>query len=200
MSPKIGMEAIRRKQILDATFNCLIKKGYHGVTMQDVADESKVSKGLLHYYFQSKENLFLEMLDVVVQEFIEGVKEDLDPLNDPKEKLKRVIRHFIKTIDDYREVCTALMYYWGQINTQEEIKKRLKNHYSMYRKIITAILNEGIVQGDFKKINVNHFSAIISGVVDGLFLQKILDEALFDVEKMIETIEDLTESFVYAHN
>ena len=200
MSPKVGMEAIRRKQILDATFNCLIKKGYHGVTMQDVADESKVSKGLLHYYFQNKENLFFEMLDVIVQKFVEGVEEDLHPLNDPKEKLKRVIHHFIKTIDDYREVSTALMYYWGQINTQEEIKKRLKNHYSMYRKIIAEILNEGIVQGDFRKINVDHFSAIISGVVDGLFLQKILDEELFDVEKMIETIEGLTESFVYAHN
>ena len=200
MSPKLGMELIRRKQILEATFNCLIKKGYHDITMQDIACESNVSKGLLHYYFKSKENLFFEMLDTIIQKFVKDVEKDLRPLNDPREKLKRVIRHFTKSIDDYREVCTVLMYYWGQIKTQKEIKKRLRNCYSMYRKIIAEIINKGIAQGNFRKINVGHLSAIISGVVDGLFLQKILEEELFDVEEMVETIEDLVGRFVYAGN
>jgi TetR/AcrR family transcriptional regulator len=38
-----------------------IEKGYDGTTMQAIADASKVTKALVHYYYQSKDNLFLRV-------------------------------------------------------------------------------------------------------------------------------------------
>ncbi len=48
-------------RILDGAASCFGRRGYHGTSMQDIARESRVSKSLLHYHFDSKEHIFLEV-------------------------------------------------------------------------------------------------------------------------------------------
>ncbi|MHC1704646.1 MAG: TetR/AcrR family transcriptional regulator [Tenuifilaceae bacterium] len=45
-------------QILDAARKVFIRKGLDGARMQEIADEAKINKALLHYYFRSKDKLF----------------------------------------------------------------------------------------------------------------------------------------------
>ena len=47
----------RRKQILEATFHCLARKGYSRMTIQDIAAEARLSVGTLYLYFKSKEEM-----------------------------------------------------------------------------------------------------------------------------------------------
>ncbi|HUX39417.1 MAG TPA: TetR/AcrR family transcriptional regulator [Rectinemataceae bacterium] len=47
------------KEIREAAKRLFMEKGYDGTTMQAIADSSKVNKALLHYYFESKDRLFL---------------------------------------------------------------------------------------------------------------------------------------------
>jgi TetR/AcrR family transcriptional regulator len=49
----------RASRIKEAAKKLFIDKGYDGTTMQAIADSSAVNKALLHYYFQSKDKLFL---------------------------------------------------------------------------------------------------------------------------------------------
>ena len=46
------------QKILDAAQLVFIKKGMDGSRMQEIADEAKINKALLHYYFRSKQKLF----------------------------------------------------------------------------------------------------------------------------------------------
>jgi TetR/AcrR family transcriptional regulator len=46
-------------RIREAAKSLFLDKGYDGTTMQAIADDAKVNKALLHYYFQSKDRLFL---------------------------------------------------------------------------------------------------------------------------------------------
>lgn len=47
--------------ILEAAETCFLDHGYHGTSIRDIAEAAGVSKSLLHYHFQSKEHLFLEV-------------------------------------------------------------------------------------------------------------------------------------------
>lgn len=47
-----------QEQIIDAARTEFIKKGFSGARMQKIADVANINKGLLHYYFKSKETLF----------------------------------------------------------------------------------------------------------------------------------------------
>lgn len=48
--------------ILDAALRVLAADGYSGITIAKVAEEAKVSRGLLHYYFQSKEDMLIQLM------------------------------------------------------------------------------------------------------------------------------------------
>jgi TetR/AcrR family transcriptional regulator len=50
-----------RQKALDTARKLFIKKGKDGVRMQEIADVAGLNKGLLHYYFKSKDNLFQEI-------------------------------------------------------------------------------------------------------------------------------------------
>lgn len=52
----------KRKQILYAAFQALSELGYDSVTLQVIADYAKVSKGVVHYYFDNKEAVLVELL------------------------------------------------------------------------------------------------------------------------------------------
>jgi len=54
-----GLDQGRAVRIKEAAKRLFVDRGYDGTTMQAIADASRVNKALLHYYFQSKDKLFL---------------------------------------------------------------------------------------------------------------------------------------------
>jgi AcrR family transcriptional regulator len=46
------------EQILLSAKKVFLQKGYHGARMREIADQASINKGLLHYYFRTKEQLF----------------------------------------------------------------------------------------------------------------------------------------------
>ena len=55
--PKVSQEysEARRRQIIDAAYQCFARKGFHQTTMRDIYAEAKLSAGSVYHYFDSKE-------------------------------------------------------------------------------------------------------------------------------------------------
>ncbi|WP_249649223.1 TetR/AcrR family transcriptional regulator, partial [Lysinibacillus sp. D4B2_S17] len=56
-------QEVRKKQIMNAAFHAVSNLGYDKETLQDIANHANVSKGAVHYYFTSKQNILLELLE-----------------------------------------------------------------------------------------------------------------------------------------
>jgi len=56
--------------ILQVAREVFMKNGYDGTTMQMIADEARINKSLLHYYYRSKEKLFKRIFEKVFSTFI----------------------------------------------------------------------------------------------------------------------------------
>src|SRR5215211_8996587 len=52
-----------RARILQAARKVFGRRGYHGATIEEIADESGLSNGAVYYNFENKEDLFLELLE-----------------------------------------------------------------------------------------------------------------------------------------
>lgn len=52
----------RKKQILFTTLNLFVTKGYYDTKITDIAEAASMSTGLLFHYFESKEDLLLELV------------------------------------------------------------------------------------------------------------------------------------------
>ena len=55
--PKIGMEPLRRKALIDATISAIGARGSLDVTMSEIAGRAGVSSALAHHYFGAKDEL-----------------------------------------------------------------------------------------------------------------------------------------------
>ncbi len=64
--PKIGMSPIRKQQLINATVNCIDKKGIANTTIKDIAHEANLSPSIISHYFDGKMDLLREtMLDLM---------------------------------------------------------------------------------------------------------------------------------------
>src|SRR6476469_1564488 len=72
MAPRLPASA-RREQILDVAVQVFARNGYHGASMNDVADAAGVTKPVLYQHFDSKQDLYLALLDEVGRRLLTAI-------------------------------------------------------------------------------------------------------------------------------
>lgn len=66
--------AARRNQLLDVALERFAARGYFDTSMEEIADAAGVTKPVLYQHFQSKQQLFLELLDSVGRDLLSDVE------------------------------------------------------------------------------------------------------------------------------
>ena len=88
--PKIGMEPIRRRALIDAAIAAIGERGSLDVTVSQIARRAGVSSALAHHYFGNKEEIYIAVLSRTLANWLQPL-EDLEPLT------TGALRHFIRT-------------------------------------------------------------------------------------------------------
>ena len=57
-------------KILDAANSIFLLYGYHGTTLQQIASKAVVNKAAIHYYFHSKERLYVKVVNSVLDDIL----------------------------------------------------------------------------------------------------------------------------------
>ncbi|MNJ28476.1 HTH-type transcriptional regulator RutR [compost metagenome] len=86
-----------RALILRVAAKAFARNGFAATTLSEVAQLSGLPKANVNYYFQSKENLYRQVLDSVAQRYLDAFTQ-LRPENPPLEALERLIRAKFKII------------------------------------------------------------------------------------------------------
>jgi TetR/AcrR family transcriptional regulator len=69
----VSHDGTKEDLLLEAASEVFLEKGLSGARMQEIAARAGVNKGLLHYYFRSKENIFSRILQEVLSTFLEQI-------------------------------------------------------------------------------------------------------------------------------
>ena len=77
--------------ILEAAKKVFTARGFSGARMQEIADEAKINKAMLHYYFRNKEKLFTVILEDTMALVIAEFGHALESEGTVIEKLERII-------------------------------------------------------------------------------------------------------------
>lgn len=68
---------ITRAKLIETARGLFLEKGFDGLKMQELADKAGMNKGLLHYYFKTKEAIFQAIFKEAVQDLFGGVAKEL---------------------------------------------------------------------------------------------------------------------------
>lgn len=187
---KADVAAERKDQIVRATVECISKFGYHNFSMQDVARTAGVSKGIIHYYFLNKDELMMSVLDKVAGDIEQVLQADMANIQDPFQKLEVFVNVCFDVVRSTREYYQVNMDFWTQINQKDEVRKVIAQHYAKFRETAAEVVRQGLQAKRFKKVDPSQYGSYIIAVIDGLSLQWLFDNQVFDYEQMVKVASD----------
>jgi AcrR family transcriptional regulator len=183
-----------KERIIFSSFNLFFNKGYKDVSLQDISKSVGITKGGFYHYYKSKEELFIEMMEVCYFNYMESLIVYLkDKTTGFKEKLKKVMYFY------YDEFATKMVskdfeaggFYVMLIDGLRKfdiLRIRLKN---LYKKIETAIkasikneINLGIIK---EGTDADLLTFEILSLIEGSFILWIINNEI-NVKNKIEKV------------
>src|SRR3954451_18896271 len=94
--------AVREAQMVAAAERLFSERGYHGVSMDEIAAASGISKPMLYDYFGSKEGLFLACMERARGQLLEAIGGAVRRAGDAREALRAGVYAFLTVANDQR--------------------------------------------------------------------------------------------------
>ncbi len=158
----------KKGKILLAAQELFSDRGYHETTVEEIAKHAGVAKGTVYIYFESKEQLFKEVIKSGFKELTRILEEKLETTNDPLEKIRFIVETYFNYFDVNRSLFRPLM--MGEIEikkrpSQQKRRKYIENYKKNIRRL-AEIMEEAIQKGYFKPIDPLHLSLALAGIME----------------------------------
>ena len=92
----------RRHQLLDVAGRLFAEQGFHGLSMEQLADAAGVSKPVLYQHFPSKRELYLALVDDAVAELESQVRKTLEGTTDNRDRVVGAVSVYFDFVEDRR--------------------------------------------------------------------------------------------------
>lgn len=165
-----------RKQVLDAAIATLAERGLAATSIQDIADAAGLSKGAVHYHFESKDELLERVLDRCCESVEERVRATFEEAGSPMERVRRAILEMWAVRRDGTPEMRVLAELHTMSRQNEPIRLALGAALRRGREQIVEIgLNRLIEMGLRPRVSLTIIPRLILATLDGLSLQHSLD-------------------------
>lgn len=163
----------RRAQILDAARAVLSRQGYAETSTKDIAREAGVAPGLLHYYFDSKEEILIQVVESLCREIVASHRDAVQGVADPLEAVAQAM-------DYAAERCTApgfcrlLLDAYSLALSSEVVRERMR---PMLEEMVASTqataeqIKRGLPIPEFESFfSMQDFAIALVGAMDGVGL------------------------------
>jgi AcrR family transcriptional regulator len=117
MAPRLPAQA-RREQILDVAVQVFARNGFHGASMNDVADAAGVTKPVLYQHFDSKQELYLALIGEVGRRLLLAITKATAGATTGREMTELGFKAYFRFVADDRDAF-LLMYGTGASRDEE---------------------------------------------------------------------------------
>jgi len=187
MSPRPDVSDERKYQILNAAEQAFTKKGLDQTRMDDIAEETGLSKGTLYLYFKSKDDLIIAILDRI----FEGVFKQLDARKDNNLSAAEAISQFTEeAIRDYKMMLRLMPIAYEFLALafrNKTVQKALKQYFRHYMDVLVPIIQRGIDSGEFRQVEAQEVAIAAGAIYEGTVLLWVYDNSLVDIERHIRS-------------
>jgi AcrR family transcriptional regulator len=162
---------MRRRQLRQAALAVCSRKGYHHTRMEDVVREAGLSKGALYHHFRNKEQLFMAVLEEMMQESQTELELALAQTTSVEAALRQIFEQLLVAIERQPELYCGLMDFLLLALRKREFRASLSARYEQLIAQTEAALILGVKRGEFSAaIDVRRSAqALITGQ-DGIAL------------------------------
>jgi len=140
--------AIRRNEILDAAQRLLYRKGYEQMTIQDILDETHLSRGAFYHYFDSKQALLEGLIERTGEAGIQLIRPILtDPQLNALQKLQSYFDSAMRWKTTQKASLIPILRVWYSDDNTLMRQKELAAGKKIMVPLLTGVLQQGIAEG-----------------------------------------------------
>jgi TetR/AcrR family transcriptional repressor of bet genes len=115
--PKVGMEDLRRRQLIAATITSIHEQGFANATISRISKNAGLSGGIVAHYFDDKAGLLAATMRSLAQELLKETLKQLKQAETPEERIDAVIRANFAPEQNEPESVSAWLAFWAAART-----------------------------------------------------------------------------------
>ena len=183
MKPRPDISQERKNQIIDAAMTVFSKMGFSKARMDDIVEESGLSKGTLYWYFKSKDDIIIAILENLFErEFA-----DLEPILGQTEgtisqRLSQFVEYTVSDIQRMLKLMPLAYEFYALAFRQTAVRQALKSYLYHYLEMLDPVVQEAIERGEFRPVDPRDVSIALGAIVEGTILLWVYDPEIVDID------------------
>jgi AcrR family transcriptional regulator len=168
--------ALTRARLVEAAGQVFAERGFYGASVEEIAERAGFSRGAFYSNFESKEDLFLAVLDSHIESEMDSMAQALG--DDPTQEavLEFLRSQAIRRSGQARRWTLLWAEFWLHVLRQPELAPKLAARQRQGRIAITRIIESRCRQlGIVPTMPPEDLASLIMAVDDGLVMQEHLD-------------------------
>jgi AcrR family transcriptional regulator len=180
MSPRPDVSDERKNQILTAAEKVFTEKGFDQARMEDIAEQTGLSKGSLYRYFKSKDDLIIAILDRLFQlEF-----RQMEKLVISEQSARQCVDEFTdlatRNISAMLRLMPIAYEFLALAFRNKYVQHALKQYLNRYLDILIPIIQRGIDSGEFRAVDAREVALAAGAIFEGTILLWVYDKTAVD--------------------
>jgi AcrR family transcriptional regulator len=174
------MSIDKKEHIMDVAVTLFAEKGYEGTSIRDLAHQADVNIAMINYYFGSKENLFVSLLEAKVRfmrDKIEAVQNNpsLSELDKINQIIDGYIDRFLSQPAFHRVLQQELL-----VSNREMLHQNVTALFVKNTQDVVSIIEKGIRKKLFKKVDPQLLFASIIGTINQVMMSRSMCNILMN--------------------
>ncbi|HTN24848.1 MAG TPA: TetR family transcriptional regulator [Solirubrobacteraceae bacterium] len=161
--------ALTRRELLEAAERRFFADGYHGTTLDDIADEAGYTKGAVYSTFRSKAGLFLALFDEVAERRLREISELLSAHDRPEELVAALARQPV--VEANAQFLLLAIEFWVHAAHEPDLLEAFSGRYLRLRASLCALAPQG------GALEPETWAIVTLALSNGLALERLIDPA-----------------------
>ena len=186
--PKVGMQLVRRQQLIDATIESVAEFGLQATTINRISKKAGLSSGIISHYFAGKQGLIEATVRYLLSNLKKVLIEGLTPTTTPEQRLMLIIEANFSRLQQQSETTKTWLSFWSQSMHDYELHRlQIVNSRRLFSNLACSF--KQLMSDDDAKLAAQ----LCAAMIDGLWLRAVLSKS---DENEFEHCECLAKSYV----
>lgn len=193
---RIGVETIRRQQLIDATLQVIEEHGFQGATVGKIAAIADLSVGIVSHYFGGKQGL----LEATMRRLLSSLQQDVSKLmadrpNTPRERLMAIVDANFSGVQTHAQSSKTWLAFWTQamhspdlMRLQRVNERRLLSNLMFYLRQLMP------------KPQVRSTAQTIAALIDGFWLRAAMSEGRIEPSQAVTLCKTYIDQAIQVNN
>ena len=177
MAPRPDVSDKRKAEIVEAAARVFSKKGFGGARMDDIVQETGLSKGLLYWYFKSKDALIVALLERLMRPELNRVRTLADAGGPARERLVAFAESMVKDIALMERLMPITFEFYSVAFRNKVMKKAFQEFFRIFIDGIQRVIEQGIAAGEFRAVDSRRIALAIMASMEGNLLLWVFDRS-----------------------